>query len=60
MNEQILEMKKKANDIRILIEKCNQLMNYIESSELIKKRVKKSVDEKPKSVEENPSYLNEE
>ena len=42
MDEQILEMKKKAIDIRQMIEKCNDLMNHIETvtSELLKRKLK--------------------
>jgi len=53
MDEQILQMKKKAIDIRILIDKCNDLMNHLETitSELQKKKLKKD------NLEENPKIL---
>ena len=54
MDEQILEMKKKAIDIRQMIEKCNDLMNQIETvtNELQKRKLKKdNLEENPKNVE---------
>ena len=53
MDEQILEMKKKAIDIRQMIEKCNDLMNHIETvtNELQKRKIKKD------NLEENPKIL---
>jgi hypothetical protein len=54
MDQQILEMKKKAIDIRHMIEKCNDLMNYIETvtNELQKRKLKKdNLEENPKNLE---------
>jgi len=54
MDEQILELKKKAIDIRQMIEKCNDLMNHIETvtSELLKRKLKQdNLEENPKKLE---------
>jgi len=54
MDQQILEMKKKAIDIRQMIEKCNDLMNHIETvtNELQKRKIKKdNLEENPKNLE---------
>ena len=51
--KQLIEMKKKAVDIRIMIGKCNSLMEYIESftKELAKKKIETL---KVNNLEENP------
>jgi hypothetical protein len=57
MNEDKLsEIKKKTADIRIMIEKCNDLMEYIESytQKLI---IKKNEKAKECKLEENPEKL---
>jgi hypothetical protein len=54
MEQQILEMKKKAIDIHQMIEKCNNLMNHIETftNELQKRKIKKdNLEENPKNLE---------
>ena len=55
MDEQIIEMKKKAIDIRQMIEKCNDLMNQIETvtNELQKRKLNKdNSEENPKNLEQ--------
>ena len=54
--KQLIEMKKKALDIRMMIEKCNNLIEYIESftKELAKgksKTLKDNVLEDIKNIE---------
>ena len=55
MDEQIIEIKKKTIDIRQMIEKCNGLMNQIETftNELQKRNLKKdNSEENPKKLEQ--------
>ena len=55
-DKQLIEMKKKADNILIMIEKCNGLMEYIESftKELTKK---KSETLKELNLEDNPKNI---